>query len=418
VHGEVTQVVLDKNGDLYVQAEVVDNTVADNEESKFTFDNDDVKRAVITDLTNKPYVLTEKLYHPDYTVLNPNVPDDQWLKTYFQWQEDFAIGRVRKVFEASKGVWRAWLHVTNPVAKEAYLLGKIPKKVSIGFFSDDWKMVDGVKRIFKAKGLHIAAVLKGAWKNAVIKNECVGDDSCMSQVYHAGIPNCGFCVKTVLNNLKPEDCFDSNSNSQKGIFQGSVMLDLTKLTDDEKKKLLEELQKGAETPPPETPADKPADKLAEKPSETESKKKGAPLGDKGKDVVDNSQDVKSLQEQLAILQKEREAEKADKAKELTAVREGMVDSFLANETDEEMKKIIKEKAMALPTNDDVKFWLSLKYAQAIELTTPGTKKGKVGHAGVITEIPEQFIDTRAVMRAKQNNNREEFSPSVYHFGED
>lgn len=422
--GDVQQVVLDKNGDLYVQAEIVDNTVADNEkDTPFTFVDDEAKRKIIQDLANKPYVLTKNLWHPDYTELNPNLPDDQWLRTYYQWQEKFAIGRVRSVFEAAKGVWRAWLHITNSVAKEAYLKGKIPKKVSVGFFSPEFKIEDGIRKVIKGVGLHVAAVLSPAWKNSVVKNECIGDDKCMSQIYQAGIPTCGFCIEEVLNSLKEDDCFhpDNNSNSHNKVFHGSVMIKLSELSDEEKERLRKELEllgksaaKTGETEPP--PAPKPEDS-EKKPEEEGTTKKatGAPIDTANKklqDTEDKTKDeiIKNLEGKVNQLLKDGEVQKQEKQKELTAVRESMIDSYVANEQDEDLRKAIKERAMTLPSNEDVRFWLGLKYPMTMEAMQTG-KRNKLGHAGIETE----YIDTRAVLKANPSTQKG-YSPSVYLFG--
>ena len=432
MNGDVKQVVLDKAGDLYLQVEVVDNSVADNHEEKFTFDSDQAKREVMMDLANKPYVLTEEIYHPDYTKLDPEhrLTDREWLNAYFQWQEKYAIGRIRKVFEAGKGVWNAWLHVTNSAAKEAYLEGKIPKKVSVGFFSPDYKMIDGVKRIVKGIGLHIAAVIDPAWKNAVVRSECIGNESCMREVHQAGIPNCGFCIKTVLNKLKPEQCFDSNSISQKQIIQASVMTgklkleDLKELTPEEKKALLKAL---SEQEPPERPE---SDSGPEEENEDEQAKlkkaKGAPIATPPPtapvsgtaptppEQVDDKKTIAELQKQVAdLLKKDADRDVATK-KENLEVRKSMIESFTANEQDEELKKNIMERALALPTNEDVKFWLSLKYAQALEVTVPTTtRRGKVGHAGI-----KDYIDPRAVTRGKPPGDGEIHIASVFAFGDE
>lgn len=444
MQGEVKQVVLDKAGDLYLDVEIVDNSVADNKQDPpFTFDSDEAKKAVVMDLINKPYVLTQDLYHPDWTKLDPEnkLSDSEWLKKYFQWQEDFAIGRVRKVFEAGKGVWRSWLHVTNKVAKEAYLKGKIPKAVSIGFFSPEYKVVNGIKRIVRGIGLHVAAVAKPAWGNAYVRSECIGNDSCMRPVSQAGIPNppqCPFCIETVLNSLRPEQCFDSNSISQKPIFQGSSMKlkleDLEGLTDEEKKKALAILQKKAESEPekPEESVEPEAEESGE--SAALKLKKGtginkAPiqppdlgtgtanatgtpslnLGDEGTD--DKKTIVKLLKEVADLKKKDVERDERTRIEDEDRKR-GVIEQFLANESDEGLKKTVMEKALALPSIEDVKFWLSLKYAQSIEMTTPTARRGKVGHAGIA-----EYIDTRAVTRAKTAPTANP-SVSVFSFGED
>jgi hypothetical protein len=428
VNGEVKQVILDKAGDLYLDVEIVDNTVADNQQdAPFTFDNEDAKRATVLDLINKPYVLTEDLYHPDWTKLDPEnkLSDSEWLKKYFQWQEDFAIGRVRKVFEAGKGIWRSWLHITNPIAKEAYLKGKIPKAVSIGFFSPDYKVVNGVKRIMRGIALHVAAVVKPAWKNAFVRSECIGTDSCMRQINQAGIPSCPFCIATVLNSLKPDQCYSDSINS-KPIFQGSSMkLDLAELkslSEEEKKKLLKAL---SGEPEPEEPENvKPEEEEGEtaKLRAKAATVKGAPIQpptatppvastDTQTEATDDKMTIAKLQKQVADLLK-KDAQRDEKSQvEDNERKMGVIESFTANESDEALKKTVIEKAMALPSIEDVKFWLSLKYAQAIEMTTP-TRRGKVGHAGI-----HEYIDTRAVTRTKQNPIAE-FSSSVFAFGED
>jgi hypothetical protein len=365
---QVTELTEDDNKNLWLKVFLIDSSSNQND---WKASEEYIKKNV-SKFIGKPFILTKDKKHPDF--VREGVVFGQGEKTLNQIltaQNQYKIGEIKKVEEASPSQYHAYIQITDPKIIDSFKKGHIPRFVSPSVF-DPNGTEDGNK-MGEFEPLHIAAVDEPAYGvKAYVRGACDGEASkCLNELKSADVSCSGGPTKSQENKC-PCSILETFTNKFHSSYLKNASLSQDSLSQQLQKPetIIAEITPQVETSKLEQASDTNINTPTEQPSLTNNNPVEANAPNQQQETVEKrgrkaalEGELESLKQQLTQLIEWQKGEQEKAVKRAAEEQRATIEAAITPETvggDEEKRRQIIDNIVGLNfSNEQLQFVLSL-----------------------------------------------------------